>query len=47
MAEHPFFKHTAETPSLDETRHITIKRMYAIYNEQFAGVEKVKTYFTL
>ncbi|XP_048479406.1 peroxisomal acyl-coenzyme A oxidase 3 [Plutella xylostella] len=41
MAEHPFFKHTAETPSLDETRHITIKRMYAMYNEQFAGVEKI------
>ncbi|CAG9784052.1 unnamed protein product [Diatraea saccharalis] len=41
MEEHPLFKHSDITESLDEQRHITVKRMYAFNNENFLKIEKI------
>ncbi|XP_059045265.1 peroxisomal acyl-coenzyme A oxidase 3 [Achroia grisella] len=41
METHPLFKYSDATPTLDEERHITIKRMYAIFHEDFAPYEKI------
>nr|XP_049695472.1 peroxisomal acyl-coenzyme A oxidase 3 [Helicoverpa armigera] len=41
MESHPLFKHTEATRVLDDERHITTKRMYTIYNEQFCRFEKI------
>ncbi|CAG5051017.1 unnamed protein product [Parnassius apollo] len=41
MREHPLFRHTEATLSLDEQRHITTKRMYAIYSQNFVPLEKL------
>ncbi|XP_013194627.2 peroxisomal acyl-coenzyme A oxidase 3 [Amyelois transitella] len=41
MENHPFFKHSDASLSLDEERHITIKRMYAIYDKNFMQYEKL------
>lgn len=44
MEDHPLFQHSDKPVSLDEQRHISIKRMYAIYNERFLPMEKVLLY---
>ncbi|XP_072944483.1 peroxisomal acyl-coenzyme A oxidase 3-like isoform X2 [Epargyreus clarus] len=41
MENHPLFHHTDATLTLDEQRHITTKRMYALYNENFIPMEKI------
>ncbi|CAH2073077.1 unnamed protein product, partial [Iphiclides podalirius] len=41
MRDNPLFKHSDETLSLDEQRHITTKRMYAIYGQNFIPLEKI------
>ncbi|XP_026329439.1 peroxisomal acyl-coenzyme A oxidase 3-like isoform X2 [Hyposmocoma kahamanoa] len=41
MRKHPLFHHTEATRTLDEERHITTKRMYAIYNENFVAYDKI------
>lgn len=41
MESNPLFKHSDATLSLDEQRHITIKRMYTMNNENFIPVEKI------
>ncbi|XP_049867452.1 peroxisomal acyl-coenzyme A oxidase 3 [Pectinophora gossypiella] len=35
MRTHPLFQHQSASRTLDEERHIAVKRMYAIYNETF------------
>lgn len=41
MENHPLFKYTDASLTLDEERHITVKRMYAIFNEDFTPYEKI------
>ncbi|KPJ19117.1 Peroxisomal acyl-coenzyme A oxidase 3 [Papilio machaon] len=41
MRENPLFRHREATPSLDEQRHITTKRMYAIYSQNFIPLTKI------
>ncbi|GBP17200.1 Peroxisomal acyl-coenzyme A oxidase 3 [Eumeta japonica] len=41
MRNHPLFQHPLQTPSLDDDRHVTTKRMYALYNERFLPSEKL------
>ncbi|CAH0604988.1 unnamed protein product [Chrysodeixis includens] len=41
MESHPLFKHQEATRVLDDERHITTKRMYTYYNENFVGFEKI------
>ncbi|CAH0406267.1 unnamed protein product [Chilo suppressalis] len=41
MREHPLFKHSDVTESLDEQRHITVKRMYTYNNENFLPLEQI------
>ncbi|KAJ0180785.1 hypothetical protein K1T71_004189 [Dendrolimus kikuchii] len=41
MQNHPLFHHSEAALSLDQERHLTTKRMYTIYNEQFLPVEKI------
>ncbi|CAB3239289.1 unnamed protein product [Arctia plantaginis] len=41
MENHPLFKHTEATRVLDDERHITTKRMYTIFNENFLPYEKI------
>lgn len=42
MEDHPLFHHSDTSTPLDEERHIAVKRMYAIYNENFVPLEKVR-----
>ncbi|XP_068629446.1 peroxisomal acyl-coenzyme A oxidase 3-like [Battus philenor] len=39
MREHPLFKHSEATLSLDEYRHLTTKRMYTIYGQNFIPLD--------
>ncbi|KPJ04977.1 Peroxisomal acyl-coenzyme A oxidase 3 [Papilio xuthus] len=41
MRDNPLFRHQEATPSLDEQRHITTKRMYAIYSQNFIPLTKI------
>ncbi|CAH2086023.1 unnamed protein product [Euphydryas editha] len=41
MENHPLFQHSDASLSLDEERQIAVKRMYAIYNENFIPFEKI------
>ncbi|CAG4913326.1 unnamed protein product [Colias eurytheme] len=41
MRNHPLFQHSDTPLSMDEQRHLAVKRMYAYYNEQFATLEKI------
>ncbi|CAH0722041.1 unnamed protein product, partial [Brenthis ino] len=41
MEDHPLFHHSDTSIPLDEERHIAVKRMYAIYNENFLPLEKI------
>ncbi|KOB77076.1 Peroxisomal acyl-CoA oxidase 3 [Operophtera brumata] len=40
MEKHPLFQHTEATRALDDERHITTQRMYAMFNENFIPMEK-------
>lgn len=42
MENHPLFHHSDASLTLDEERHITIKQMYTIHNENFLPLEKVR-----
>lgn len=42
MENHPLFQHSDASLTLDEERHITTKRMYAIHYENFIPLEKVR-----
>ncbi|KAG6453258.1 hypothetical protein O3G_MSEX008062 [Manduca sexta] len=41
MESHPLFQHSEVTPTLDEERHIAVKRMYTIFNEKFLPLERI------
>ncbi|XP_053625433.1 peroxisomal acyl-coenzyme A oxidase 3-like [Plodia interpunctella] len=41
MENHPLFKHSDTTLTLDEERHIAIKRMYAMFDKNFMPYEKL------
>ncbi|XP_047988206.1 peroxisomal acyl-coenzyme A oxidase 3 [Leguminivora glycinivorella] len=41
MEEHPLFKHSEATPSLDEQRHLATKRMYVIHNADLVPLEEI------
>ncbi|XP_045445584.1 peroxisomal acyl-coenzyme A oxidase 3-like [Melitaea cinxia] len=41
MEKHPLFQYSDTSLSLDEERHITVKRMYALFNANFVPFEKI------
>ncbi|XP_041977418.1 peroxisomal acyl-coenzyme A oxidase 3-like isoform X2 [Aricia agestis] len=41
MESNPLFQHSERDLSLDEIRHINVKRMYAIFNENFIPYERI------
>lgn len=41
MEEHPLFKHTEATMTLDEQRHLATKRMYVIHNADLVPLEEI------
>ncbi|CAK1545067.1 unnamed protein product [Leptosia nina] len=41
MEQHPLFQHADLPLTMDEQRHLAVKRMYALYNERFAPIEKI------
>lgn len=41
MSKHPLFQHPNASLTLDEERHLTTKRMYVLFNENFIPMEKI------
>lgn len=47
MQNSPLFQHSDASLTLDEERNVAVKRMYAIHNEQFITLDKVRSYSVL
>lgn len=45
MENDPLFQHADRTVSLDEERHIAVKRMYALNYQNYLPTEKVSIYY--
>ncbi|KAL0842466.1 hypothetical protein ABMA28_014562 [Loxostege sticticalis] len=41
MENNPVFKHADKSVTLDEERHLAVKRMYSLHNETFLPIEKI------